>query len=100
MSTTAMQLKQTFQIVKDEMSNHAIKALEKALESKEGFILLPQSGMAETTKKELTKGDILTVILSPGDWQKLTGCQENVPPFPIPEGTNFAQMLIVYPDEQ
>lgn len=98
MSVTAKQVRQTFQMVKDEMSSHGKKALEKALDSEKGFILLPQSPISETLRTLNVKDDIPTVILSLNDWKKVTGRQDNLPPFPIGASTNFSQMLIVYPD--
>jgi hypothetical protein len=96
MSVTAKQLRDTFQIVKDEMSSHGKEALEKALELEEGFILLPKSGMSETSRMLNSEVDIPTVILSLNDWKKLTGSDDNLPPFPIGPDTNFSPMLMVY----
>ena len=98
MSVTAKQLRETFQIIKDEMSPKGKEALEKALESEEGFFLLPQSSISETLRTLHLKHDIPTVILSLDDWKKLTGSEDNLPPFPIGANTNFSQMLVVYPD--
>lgn len=97
MSVTAKQVRQTLNLVKGDMSCHGREALENALESEQGFLLLPQSAISKTLALR-AKDDIPTVILSLDDWKKLTGSEDNLPPFPIGTNTNFSQMLIVYPD--